>query len=1176
MSRRAPALVCAAVLALLAGAARRAAAQEPPPPALPRQELREVGVEVRRGMTPFAPGSPAEGVLVAAVSPGEAPDAAQSRAVRTDPAGHAVLGVPASGAVVVFWSAGDAPRAVWLRRALTGPVVLSPALALDVVVRDPTGAPARGERVELGVALPVAGAAGSAPTTHTYALAATTDDEGRARFPGLPDAPLDVRVTSSRWVAPESGPVRAGGAPCVVELRRGAAVAGSARRIPGGGAAAGARLRLAGREATVAPDGAFSFDGLPPGIAELEVLDRDLLLRTPLRLSLAQGDRRTALEVDLVAAAVLAGRVYAGDGSPAPRADLVLRWPPDAWHPAGLVREFPAAVVPESDGRFRLDGLPPADGVTCEVRAPGHAPRVVEGLALRPGEQGPPLDVVLARGARLGGRIEGADGLAAPGVRVEVRSEGDADTRAPADAAVTAADGTFVLVGVPGRPVRLRLVPPAGTPWRTLTAGPFEPGADAAVDVGVLRLPAGHALRGRVAGAPAGAVARVTDAEGASAEAPLEDGAFAFDGLATGDAELVVTAPGSAAGVRARVRLPAGWPLALAWTAGVRLSVQLTGPGAAPVRRATLRAEPVDGAEGEAAVERESSDVDGVHALDLAAGLWRVTARAADLVGSADVAVAQPATRVELELRHGESVRGEVASRLRGTVLEGARVHVERLDGAASAASVVTDARGGFVVPGVAPGVVRIVVEAAGHARHVSRPLTVQRASTLDVGLVELRPGTTLTGIATAESGTPARGLRIVVRPDDGGEHAAETDLHGRFAVPFLPRGGALVEAGGRAQRIWISGDDREQELLLDFAAGTVVHGVVSAGGRPLPYARVDAWTLVGRRLAVGAWCDAYGRYRLPALPPGATRIGVLPAGAADARTFDVELPRAADHLVDLDLPDGAVLGRVVDRDRNGVGGARVRVFETGHGVERVVAEAATEPGGAFRIAGLDAGTHRIEASAPGHSRATSEGVRLRRGETLLGVEIELPADTGVVAEIVDERGQPLAGAWLAAEPDDAAAAPVRIRARSGPDGRVRLGGLAPGSWRLEAGAAGRGSVDAGRFFLRVGLEEAGRIVLEPAGALEVHVFRGGFLPAPGVDVELRDLTGRDPRGPEPERGLLDPPDLLRRSGPDGRLLVSDLAPGVYRLRVAGADGDAGRLVRVRAGEVSSEYLWSR
>jgi hypothetical protein len=183
------------------------------------------------------------------------------------------------------------------------------------------------------------------------------------------------------------------------------------------------------------------------------------------------------------------------------------------------------------------------------------------------------------------------------------------------------------------------------------------------------------------------------------------------------------------------------------------------------------------------------------------------------------------------------------------------------------------------------------------------------------------------------------------------------------------------------------------------------------------------------------------------------------------------------------------------------------------------------------------------------------------------------------VLRLVDLRGRPLSTAWAQARrgsaPDTGAnRTGPEVTASAAPDGRVVLRGLAPGRWRLAAGAPGAARNELGLVTIGEGDRDLGDVALRPGGALRIVAIEAGTaaLRVPSLDIEVRDVYDLDPRRERRRADVLRRGDTLWTTGADGAVEVPGLAAGEYRVRPVGID-DAEIRVRVREGEVTVAWL---
>ncbi|MDP1828364.1 MAG: carboxypeptidase regulatory-like domain-containing protein [Archangium sp.] len=230
------------------------------------------------------------------------------------------------------------------------------------------------------------------------------------------------------------------------------------------------------------------------------------------------------------------------------------------------------------------------------------------------------------------------------------------------------------------------------------SAGPFDHRGD-----GMswnVTLQAGGTLVGRVEPASAGVAVRWRSGtwSGPLAQTVTDaTGHFRFEGLP--DELLSVEAEGPAGAATARVK--AGDDVVLVLKKGF-VTVHLQDDTGAPVTDGVLVAKSLETG---AARRQLVLAPDGVTRLDLSTGRWQLSLEVAGRgrSGMVDVTVTEAGAEVRLSLETSVVVSGRVADRSTGLPINGARVEAVSGDfGRGSRVSVLTDARGEFLLPPVA------------------------------------------------------------------------------------------------------------------------------------------------------------------------------------------------------------------------------------------------------------------------------------------------------------------------------------------------------------------------------------------------------------------------------------------------------------------------------------------
>jgi hypothetical protein len=219
-----------------------------------------------------------------------------------------------------------------------------------------------------------------------------------------------------------------------------------------------------------------------------------------------------------------------------------------------------------------------------------------------------------------------------------------------------------------------------------------------------------------------------------------------------------------------------------------------------------------------------------------------------------------------------------------------------------------------------------------------------------------------------------------------------------------------VARQGGRISfgRVVVEPETEASVSLVLSGGGFVIGRVVDEQGRPLRgqvrVEEVDAFGLSASMSdLVATESKDDGTFALGPLPIGGLGIAASSPRHATRRIHArVGAPGRTADLGDVTLEAGLrIEGRVRDREGRGLPDATLTArSEAPGGRPPVEAKAGAE--GAFVLAGLEAGPHRVTAVAPGHARTT---MRAEAGGEPL--EIALEAGGAVAGRVVDARGRP-------------------------------------------------------------------------------------------------------------------------------------------------------------------------
>lgn len=507
------------------------------------------------------------------------------------------------------------------------------------------------------------------------------------------------------------------------------------------------------------------------------------------------------------------------------------------------------------------------------------------------------------------------------------------------------------------------------------------------------------------------------------------------------------------------------------------------------------------------------STEDGHFRLPVPRGL-PVTVRAT-LAGTCDALQpdAYAGQELHLLLEPGLEVLGTVTRARDGAPVPGARVRVFRPGGPASLERETTSAADGTFR-------LRIGFRDDVQLEVLAADLKASGWLALEPGEedrcqrdVALEDGVLVTGrVLDADSGLPVPGA--VVGEGVGAERACVADERGQYRLQGFGGTELVARAAGygavRARNLPAA---VEGQLSFDvtLAPGRTVKGrVVDEDGTPQAGAYVAA---IASEFGPGGqqadWLatrtDAEGRYRIGDLartlghallvtrPGRGTQVHDFPASEFDTPELelpDVVLRRPALLAGRVEAPDGSA--RVgVEVELAGSNHDRYRFTKTPTARGRFYVDrrtARTDAEGRFWFGDLAAGRYQLVLRVPGRPESTPLEVEVVTGERREDLVLRLDAGGTLRGQVLGDRGQPLAGVYVAAQGErlsDPAARPASLaHVRTASDGAFVIAGLPEGEYTLRA----------------YPLEAPGPTPDEPwLGATVEHVATGG----PATRIEL-------------------------------------------------------------------------
>ncbi len=388
-----------------------------------------------------------------------------------------------------------------------------------------------------------------------------------------------------------------------------------------------------------------------------------------------------------------------------------------------------------------------------------------------------------------------------------------------------------------------------------------------------------------------------------------------------------------------------------------------------------------------------------------------------------------------------------------------------------------TDKDGKYEMKGLAAGTYMVVMYEMGEggaaaAKMNTRTVAVKEGESVQVDFTP-SDGVRLYG-SVRQGGRvqPKLQMQFIATSGGGAMMSTQTDDAGNFELTGASPGEYSVVVGQTMMTCTIPGGQREVRQDFDLPTGTVTGRVYDAKSRAKiagvdvqAYHTGEAKGGMGgflERFAGNAMTDEEGAYALSGLGAGEYVLQVTKEGYAAEMSAPFAVP--ADGNVggmDFLLSGGAKIeGVVLDDARRPVTGATFSLRDRKTGTPIAQTELwMTQSGGdgRFSLPGIRAGEYVLGVHAEGYASA-QRILRVAAGRDA-SVEVVLPAAGSVRILARDAAGGPVAGATLALI--DSEGNPVEssmgmedlfdpTRWKTGADGRIERGGIAPGRYKGE------------------------------------------------------------------------------------------------------------------------------
>ncbi len=926
------------------------------------------------------------------------------------------------------------------------------------------------------------------------------------------------------------------------------------------------------------PEGVFEMKGLSEGRYFISANAKGFTPIQQKSVTIAAGGTPD-LTIELERGASISGRVLSLTGEPIAGATVRPNFSSNlnyGWDEK-VNSIFNISAQSDAEGRYRLEGLVAHAGYMVIASHRDYATAKVSGISLKQKDSVEDIDIALARGGAVRGRVTDPDGKGIAGASISaslmVVEGGEAERPMvnfgdQGGSATTDSEGRYSLPHLA-----------AGT--HTIVAQARNRASSRKNDLKVAEgrsvegldfvLGDGEQLSGKVVDADGNPVAAATvyiygEDQNSSPITSDSEGHFEARGFRAGQVTVQASKSGFI-GESTRVSVPALEAVITLKRAG-KISGMVRAKGRDTFPAFTIMASRKQG-NGMSTSMSQYNDITGRFDITVGEGTYTL---------QANVPGFAPSDSAEIVIKTGEQVDGVVIDLLPGGTIHGVVVALrtgEPIEGASvnfitgqrswygNQSNATTDADGAFTLEGVPSGSIDLTATHGQFAQAFARGISVRVGQTSETR-IEMGAGGGIRGTVTY-AGKPQAGASVYAMKKNPGpmENIAKnatTDAEGRYEISGLPEGDYMVNANRGGQFNGTSSMHRDATVLegqvaevdLGQEAGIRVSGRVISNGEAVRVRRIEAMQPERSWNGRSTDLDDSGNYSIEVPGPGVYHFMVGDEGRGGAKLM-VEVPEGVTELNrDLILPSGEITGVVVDAAGGGaVAQAQVIAFSSGTVFRSVMnlfrsmqGMGQTDNQGRFSIPRVGGGSYSLLVMAEGFASGRLDGVEVQEGRRSRDLQVALERGIDFQVRVTDQRGNPVSGAMAFLRDQDGNFVIFNRPWTSGPDGVVLFQGLLPGNYKLSTVhpqfAPARASL---RAAAGVALST---VVLRPGGKVSVQVVGAKGQPVEGAEVEVIDENGESVADDLSLAAMRS--QMAMATAKNGIMAFDQLAPGTYRI----------------------------